>query len=74
MNVCKRYHVSLYDRDGNEVCVIKRDSYASALNWFIDFVNLCYRDGSYGKVNMYDFSMVGYRGFICNTFDASFHL
>ena len=68
MNTRKRYHVSLYDKCGNEIRCIKRNSYTSALGWFVRFVDKCLTTADFEKVYMFDFNMEG-SWFVCNKFD-----
>lgn len=68
----RRYHVSMYDSNGNETDTFTTNNYFIALNYFNDAVKLA-AIGEVCKVYLFDMENVGTNMFVVARYDADFH-
>lgn len=68
----RRYHVSMYDSNGNETDCLTAYSYLTALQIFHDAVKLALITGA-SKVYLFDMDHPGTRMFVVAKYDADFH-
>lgn len=70
----RRYHVSVYDEDGNEIYSRDMHFYRNAINAFTVCVNKAYEEEpSYSKVYLFDMSHPEGGLFIVAKYDRDFH-